>query len=171
MTSINVSYRDLGKFERRCIVSIKGALQQELRELGSKLLMLSMQGSSDYKIYDLGKYVRGWRMREAPGSVTVENIAPHALYIEMGRRAGARMPPLSALYGWIERKGIPRSAAWPIARAIGKRGISARPVFLEAHIKMGILKAGDAGEDSGITRFVSATFDRVWQNIIDESTS
>jgi hypothetical protein len=45
---------------------------------------------------------------------------------DKGRRPGSAPPPKQALYGWLDRHGIPRSAAWVIARAIGRRGVKGR---------------------------------------------
>ena len=68
-------------------------------------------------------------------------------YIEDGRRAGAKMPPVEAIKKWIEYKKIlPRpiqlksgktvlpsveQLAFVIARSIGKNGIEARPIARE----------------------------------------
>lgn len=47
--------------------------------------------------------------------------------IHEGRRPGAKPPPPKALAGWASRHGIPASALFPLARAIGKKGIKGRP--------------------------------------------
>ena len=68
-------------------------------------------------------------------------------YIEDGRRAGAKMPPVEAIKNWIEYKKIlPRpiqlksgktvlpsteQLAFVIARSISKNGIEARPIARE----------------------------------------
>jgi len=52
--------------------------------------------------------------------------------IDSGRRPGAKMPPPSALYGWLEKRSIPLEAAYPIARSIGKKGIMPRPWLYKA---------------------------------------
>ena len=80
-------------------------------------------------------------------------------YVEFGRRAGARMPPVDALIGWVRRHWNPafigpmptgvlrprraagrgvseyqiRSRAWALARAIARRGIPPRPFMLPAY--------------------------------------
>lgn len=50
--------------------------------------------------------------------------------IEMGRRPGS-VPPLAAITKWAQLKGIPRSAAFAIAKHIGKFGIKPRPMLAE----------------------------------------
>lgn len=49
--------------------------------------------------------------------------------IENGRKPGSKQPPLSAIIEWTKSKGIPESAAFPIAKNIGKFGIKPRPVL------------------------------------------
>lgn len=55
---------------------------------------------------------------------TVKGYAP---FVELGRRAGARMPPPDALKGWVARHGMKPGAEYAVARAIKKRGIQPRP--------------------------------------------
>ena len=47
-------------------------------------------------------------------------------WVDRGRKPG-KMPPYKKLEGWVKEHGMPSSAAFPIARNIGKRGIPARP--------------------------------------------
>ena len=43
-------------------------------------------------------------------------------YVDKGRRPGKR-PPLKKIEAWCRVKGIPKKAAYPIAKKIGERGI------------------------------------------------
>ena len=69
-------------------------------------------------------------MLEADGAV-VENLEPHAVFIEYGVKAGSVKPGkqmIEALTGWVLRKGLAGAAeapriAWAIAKAQQKRGI------------------------------------------------
>ena len=49
-------------------------------------------------------------------------------YVEDGRKPG-KMPPLNEILKWVNNKGLPSSAAFPIAKKIGKFGIKPRPVL------------------------------------------
>ena len=76
------------------------------------------------------------------------NLEEYWKFIEKGRRAGAKMPPVSAIENWIKvRKIIPRPVAlksgkqrvptipqlaFIIARSIAKRGIKSRPFMSES---------------------------------------
>lgn len=77
---------------------------------------------------DRGIYRAGWRaVLEADGAA-IENLEPHAAYIEHGVkniRIGQAM--IEALAEWAQRKGMANStdavsAAWRIARAMQARG-------------------------------------------------
>lgn len=79
------------------------------------------------------------------GWVISVSLAEYWKYIENGRRAGAKMPPVSAIENWIKVKQIiPHSMtlksgktviptipqlSFLIARKIGRDGIQPRPLF------------------------------------------
>lgn len=48
--------------------------------------------------------------------------------IEKGRKPGEQ-PPLADIIAWTRSKGIPETAAFPIAKNIGKFGIKPKPVL------------------------------------------
>lgn len=61
--------------------------------------------------------------------------ADHFINVEEGRKAGSKMPPVSAIKSWMIFRGIKEtsnsdSRAWAISRSIAKNGIKARP-FLQ----------------------------------------
>lgn len=58
----------------------------------------------------------------------------YLVYIENGRRKGAKMPPVEPIVRWARSKGIPtdNSTIYLIRRAISKDGIKARPFM--AHV-------------------------------------
>jgi len=45
------------------------------------------------------------------------------IFVDRGRRAGAKQPPLQAMIPWFLALNIPRAAWFPILRAIARRGI------------------------------------------------
>jgi hypothetical protein len=67
---------------------------------------------------------------------TIRATAPHARPVEFGRRAGARMPPVSAIESWVTAHGMPAEAAFVVARAIGRRGIPPRPFLLNTFARL-----------------------------------
>jgi len=54
---------------------------------------------------------------------------------EMGYKhgPGGKMPPLKEIARWMKRRRIDPKLLWPIARAIGKRGIKAQPFLYPAY--------------------------------------
>lgn len=56
----------------------------------------------------------------------------YAQYVELGRRPG-KQPPVSAIERWCRYKGIEVKWAFPIARAIGQRGIEPTPIFSQIY--------------------------------------
>ncbi|MBA7465168.1 hypothetical protein ES707_00330 [subsurface metagenome] len=54
--------------------------------------------------------------------------APYGVYVEHGTRP--HFPPPDALEGWAKRHGF--DSAWPICKAIAKRGLPARPFLFPA---------------------------------------
>lgn len=60
-----------------------------------------------------------------PPIARVFSTLNYAVPVEVGRRAGARMPPPDALVGWIRRHGLAMSP-FVLARSIARRGIKGR---------------------------------------------
>ena len=56
----------------------------------------------------------------------------YLVYIENGRRKGAKMPPIEPIVRWAKSKGIPtdNSTIYLIRRAISRDGIKARPFMV-----------------------------------------
>jgi len=68
------------------------------------------------------------------------SIYKYYINIEIGRKKGAKQPPLSVILNWIKQKNIiPKngisinSLAFLIARAIKRDGIKPRPIFSKAY--------------------------------------
>jgi hypothetical protein len=81
---------------------------------------------------DRGVYRAGWRAVQETGGARIENVEPHADFIEFGVRAGnvkVGAAMLRALAAWAERKGLAKKGgggmqvAWAIAGAMKKKGI------------------------------------------------
>jgi len=62
-------------------------------------------------------------------SAEIGTVAPYGPYIEFGTRP--HFPPPDALEAWARHHGF--DSAWPICRAIAKRGLRARPYLLPAY--------------------------------------
>lgn len=130
-------YRRLGKSlpaaARRG--AIRGALRavQTLQKATGTAPPANPNGVGVGGAVNTGYYKRAWKHEALPDGARVYNAAPYAGVIEHGRRIG-RTPPLDAIQDWAQRRlGLSRKeakrAAFPIARAIAKRGLVARKVL------------------------------------------
>lgn len=72
----------------------------------------------------------------------------HVAVMDQGRSPGSRPPPPEALLGWMRRKGIPEEMAFPLARAIGRRGIKGRFFYAKG------IKAVEADVPRLVNKFV-----------------
>jgi hypothetical protein len=119
---------------------------QVLNEFGLELIAKYKDklAQQDYTEGELFKTIKLEGIKYRNGIFNIEiNIADYWKYIEYGRRAGAKMPPVNVIEKWITKKNIiPRpitlksgkqvipttkSLAFVIARSIGIKGIKPRP--------------------------------------------
>lgn len=127
MTTFVISPKDLGKFEKRYAGVVRLSIKKSLARAAPDTVKLLRAASAH--IHDTGAFADGWKAKSSFTELDIVNAAPHAIYVEGGRAPGSRPPPLQPILEWVLRHGMPASAAWPIARAIGVRGIVARPVL------------------------------------------
>lgn len=104
-------------------------------EAGDKAVPASPNGSEG--AFDTGLYRRSWKTKKQKDGAILYNSSKQSDIIERGRRPGRRMPPLRVAEQWARRRlGLSpkeaKLAAYPIARAIGKRGLLARRVLAKA---------------------------------------
>ena len=88
-------------------------------------------GINTLKDSELFKSVRA----SASGDVVIELLLnDYIIYVESGRRKGAKMPPFDVIERWCRRKGLPsdNNTVWAICRAISRDGIAPRPVMATA---------------------------------------
>ena len=134
------------KIGRRDLTKVSGArearaLRSEMAREGHAVAREIATEARRLAPSDLGRLRSATRpgVRIAGDVVTplVSIDVPYAANVELGRRPGARMPPPSALVGWVRRNlGLTgraaRSAAFAIARKIGRRGIRGRKMLAKA---------------------------------------
>lgn len=127
--NLKIDMRKLGKFERSLGAKYETTLKRALKKAAVEILDAARQRALQQRIYDLGRFFSGLRaVARKDYSITVYNTAKHAVFVERGRRAGARMPPKRAILEWVLRHGMPASAWYPVARKIAERGIRPRKV-------------------------------------------
>ena len=104
---------------------------------------LASEGWQSGKLYNSIKKVS---VKNSKGNFKLTlNLEEYWKYIEYGRKAGAKMPPIKEIRKWIEKKNIiPRpiklksgkeysptrnTLAFLISRSISKKGIKPKPFF------------------------------------------
>ncbi len=146
-----ISVRDLGRYERRLGAALPAAIKAAMWR-GARAAVMAI-ASVPNQPRDLGGYAAGWAAMSTPTGVVIRNRAPHAIFVERGRRPGARQPPAAALAGWVIRhwgvspvlrgkggkfrsnRDAVMEAAWMLSRAIARRGIAARPLLLAPNMR------------------------------------
>ena len=94
----------------------------------------------------------------AEGNIVISLLLnDYVVYVESGRRAGAKMPPPTAIAEWCKRKGLPtdNNTVFAICKAIARDGISPRPVMATAFSMMD-------------ERWENDWSDRIFNEIIEE---
>jgi len=120
------AYQDLGK--RLMPAAMRGALRGALRAVSTMQRATTEEG-----VVNTGFYRMAWKSEALPDGARVYNAAKYAGVIEYGRRPGS-FPPVSVIEHWAQRrlglsKKEARAAAFPIARAIARRGIPGKRVL------------------------------------------
>jgi hypothetical protein len=81
---------------------------------------------------DRGLYRRSWRTQDTPTGCTLYSDSPYAAIIELGRRPGGRLPPVSLIADWVMRKGLARlngpqeEVHGPTQRGVGRAAFTRR---------------------------------------------
>lgn len=97
-------------------------LKQILTE-NNKIATGNLINSLDYEV-----------IKELNGMTLTILASDHFKYVDAGRRAGAKPPPVKAILPWVKLKNVfsplkPESAAFIIARSIGVKGI--KPLYMK----------------------------------------
>lgn len=81
-------------------------------------------------------YLKGWRVKRRGNlSMYLSNVAGYSGFVERGRGASTKMPPMSKIMFWAKRKlGITnlyrlRRVAFAIAKAIKANGVKGRMIL------------------------------------------
>jgi hypothetical protein len=135
----------LGKLERELAagfiaVKRKAALSAAQRSVAlmqtrtRRAIPANQAGIGDGGAFNYGTYARSWRAVSAgDGNAVLFNFQKYAGVIELGRRTGTT-PPIAMIARWAQRRlqldeDEAARAAYPIARAIARRGLLGRHVM------------------------------------------
>ena len=150
-----IPIRDLDNYMRRLGASFGPAILAGLTSAAVRSVATLATESNRKRVRDTGRYLNGWThspamsLGAASAAVKVYNDAPYSGVIELGRRAGRKMPwlrntPLQSqpIYMWcIRQLGMTadeaEKAARPIAWSIKRKGIKGRRVMADILDELG----------------------------------
>ena len=139
--------KDLGKSEFKLAKAIKGIARDGL-DASEQEIAAYMKSASSH-VRDRGLFQNGWRCSIQGLHLTIYNEQHHAIFVEGGRSAGARPPPLEPIRGWLLRHGMDPKLAFVVARAIGQRGIKPRPISRPSLLKITAIVMKNLGKSLG----------------------
>lgn len=133
MTSAPMTLRELQRYLTALPKALEKSVVRGIRTGAERALPLAVSAGDAKGVFDTGEYRRKWKTRNLNDGASIDNTSGHGDIIEKGRRKGRRMPPRRVISRWAERKlGLSpeeaKRAAYPIARAIARRGIPGRHV-------------------------------------------
>lgn len=130
-----IKARQIGKYERALGKQMRPTYIRITKTVARNLVRLLRQKTSEKGIFWRGRFYRGWSWeRVSWDRVLIYNRSDHAIFVETGRRKG-RMPPLKAIRPWARETLGDANLAWPVAKAIARRGVKARPVMSSRSFK------------------------------------
>jgi len=136
--TIRIPVEKFGRYQKRFGQAVVRSMFTRSMPAASKAVQKLLEEETIKRgIFYKKRFARGWRIRRgrvSGMSATVYNKQHYAIVIEKGRRAGRRPPPSHVLIQWVQDKlGVSARAAprvaFLVARAIGIRGIAARPIL------------------------------------------
>lgn len=132
-----IKIKDFGKHQAALGQRFKKVVREAMQATGKEAVAFLQSRSRKKNIMDRGKFIDGWRAKQkAFDEVRVYNAAKHAIFVEKGRGRNKRMPPHRPIANWLRRRGVAvpsgkrgQALTYPVRRAIGKKGIRARPIL------------------------------------------
>jgi hypothetical protein len=167
--TVRIPVADLGRYMRTLGDAFGPAILRGLTGAAVRSVATLSNESNRKRVRDTGRYLNGWghspamHLGPVAASIRVYNDAPYSGVIELGRRAGRKMPwvrntPLESqpIYLWcIRQLGMTADeaakAARPIAWSIKKKGIKGKYVVRDVLRQLGdegaqeVAKALDRG--------------------------
>jgi hypothetical protein len=134
---VRIRPEDVALRRRLSAKRLRTEVQKEQEKFRRNAVAFMRQKAIAKGIYFKGRFVKGItadRRASLKLEVRLFNRAPHAIFVEMGRRAGARRPPFHVILNWVRIKfGLSGKAAirvaWAVIQKIHFRGIKKRQVL------------------------------------------
>ena len=112
--------KQLADYSAKTFQNLVEAIRVSVKKNGPRIVQQIISSENPQPV-DRGTYRRSFQVDDVPGGAVMYNFAPHAAIIEEGRRPGARMPPVEAIFSWVVRKKIGRTINGPVQAFSGPR--------------------------------------------------
>ena len=163
--AVKIPIRDLPKYMRELGDSFGPAILAGLTSAAAFSVLRLVLETDRKQVLDKGRYKAAWQFSRAMSTgrvsakIRVYNDAPYSGVMELGRRAGRRLPWLrdkpvqeQPLYLWAKSKlGLSDEeaarAAWPLAWAIKHKGIKGRRVMADILDELSLNAAQDVAKE------------------------
>ena len=118
--------------------ALRRKLEKDIRNFNREAMKVARRGAVEGArmataegIVDLRAYVAGFKAIRTMHGAEIVNTARHAIFVERGRRPGARMPPFDPILGWVQRKlgTSDRGVVFLVRRAIATKGIPPKRIM------------------------------------------
>ncbi|HUM33629.1 MAG TPA: HK97 gp10 family phage protein [Candidatus Saccharicenans sp.] len=128
-----VEIKGLNELEKSLdkILSKKERIKREVLFTALDIQSKAKKKLREQKAIDEGNLMNSIMVDSIQGGMAAEigSIAPYAPYVEFGTRP--HFPPPDALEDWARHHGF--DSAWPICKAIARRGLPERPYLNPAY--------------------------------------
>ena len=104
----------------------EAALREAGDMLAGPIIQEQIDASDPVPVMD-GQYRGSWRSEPVTGGSRVFSTAKHSIFVERGRGPGP--VPRAPIIHWMEKKGIPADALFPILRSLQSKGYAGRFVL------------------------------------------
>ena len=112
---------NLGKFQKALGKETKRIVMEVTREWGAQMVRELRYRTDILGAVHKRRLLRGWvAQRQTPTRMRVFNRAKHTVFVENGRRKGAKMPPEAPILRWVREKGMVGSSSRRRSKKTGK---------------------------------------------------
>lgn len=134
--TINARPRDMGKFEKALGRNFRPMVIRITSEWGRYAVRALRRQTTKQNVMWKRRIYRGWvASRTNWHAMKVHNRADHLIFVEQGRRPGAKLPPDKPIREWVRSRLGDESLTFLIRRSIARKGIRAKPIITDGEVQ------------------------------------